>query len=109
MTTGGALSELNNLLNADDIPCYYKPSIKAVMDTLALEQESSKPMVEIDLYSVIKQKYIEREVLDKIRAEIKKSSHGKWYVGRLDGKTEEVLLLDEVLQIIDKYKAEIES
>lgn len=32
----------------------------------ALEQES-KPMVEIDLYSVIKQKYIEREVLDKIR------------------------------------------
>lgn len=31
-----------------------------------LEQEP-KPMVEIDLYSVIKQKYIEREVLDKIR------------------------------------------
>lgn len=38
MTIGGALSELNNLLNADDIPCYYKPSIKAVMDTIALEQ-----------------------------------------------------------------------
>ena len=33
-------------------------------------QEPFKPMVEIDLYSVIKQKYIEREVLDKIRAEI---------------------------------------
>ena len=29
-------------------------------------QEPIKPMVEIDLYSVIKQKYIEREVLDKI-------------------------------------------
>jgi len=42
-------------------------------------------------------------VLDKIRAEIKNASHGKWYVGRLDGKSEEVLLLDEVLQIIDKY------
>lgn len=39
MTIGGALSDLNNLLNADDIPCYYKPSIKAVMDTIALEQE----------------------------------------------------------------------
>lgn len=38
-----------------------------------LEQE---PMVEIDLYSVIKQKYIEREVLDKIRAEIEKQE--KW-------------------------------
>ena len=36
MTIGGALSDLNNLLNADDIPCYYKPSIKAVMDTIAL-------------------------------------------------------------------------
>lgn len=36
MTIGGALSELNNLLKADDIPFYYKPSIKAVMDTIAL-------------------------------------------------------------------------
>ncbi len=75
-----------------------------IEDLEALEQEQDKPMVEIDLYSVIKQKYIEREVLDKIRAEIKKSSHGKWYVGRIDGKTEEVLLLDEVMQILDKYK-----
>ena len=36
MTIGGALSDLNNLLKADDIPFYYKPSIKAVMDTIAL-------------------------------------------------------------------------
>ncbi len=43
-------------------------------------------------------------VLDKIRDEIESASHGKWYVGRIDGKSEEVLLLDEVLQIIDKYK-----
>lgn len=41
MTIGGALSELNNLLKADDIPCYYKSSIKAVMDTIVLEQEFS--------------------------------------------------------------------
>lgn len=33
-------------------------------------QEPFKPMVKIDLDYVIKQKYIEREVLDKIRAEI---------------------------------------
>lgn len=47
MTIGGALSELDNLLKADDIPFYYKPSIKAVMDTIALEQESfiNKPCV----------------------------------------------------------------
>lgn len=42
MTIGGALSELDNLLKADDIPCYYKPSIKAVMDTIALSS-SEKP------------------------------------------------------------------
>jgi hypothetical protein len=42
MTIGGALSELNNLLKSDDIPFYYKPSIKAVMDTIALSN-SEKP------------------------------------------------------------------
>ena len=39
-------------------------------------QEPFKPMVEIDLYSVIKQKYIEREVLDKIREQIKSHLRG---------------------------------
>lgn len=156
MTIGGALSDLNNLLNADDIPFYYKPAIKAVMNTIALgsfeiptgsitkndlavdcinkaefvqklenetmglqswqkallyqvmddchsvtPQEPFKPMVEIDLYSVIKQKYIEREVLDKIRAEIenewqlKKSPCGSYSCG-----------LRRAIEIIDKYKAE---
>lgn len=46
------------------------------------------------------------DALDKIRAEIKIASHGKWYVGRIDGKTEEVLLMDEVMEIIDKYRGE---
>ena len=76
---------INNLMKARSIP-YRKATFIKINELLkALEQEP---------------------ILDKIRAEIKKSSHGKWYVGRLDGKTEEVLLLDEVLQIIDKYKAE---
>ena len=39
MTIGGALSDLNNLLNADNIPVYYKPSIKAVMDTIISEYQ----------------------------------------------------------------------
>ena len=51
------------------LPEYYAIE----MSIKALKQE---PMVEIDLYSVIKQKYIEREVLDKIRAEIEKQE--KW-------------------------------
>ena len=42
MTIGGAISELNILLKADDIPVYYKPSIKAVIDTITLSN-SEKP------------------------------------------------------------------
>lgn len=52
-------------------------------------QEQFKPMVEIDLYSVIKQKYIEREVLDKIRAEIEAMSG-------------DIETIADALQIIDK-------
>lgn len=60
-----------------------------------LEQEPFKPMVEIDLYSVIKQKYIEREVLGKIRDEI--DSHCSDNRDRNDG-------LYIAMKIIDKYK-----
>lgn len=48
-----------------------------------------------------------QKILSKIRAEIKAASHGKWYVGRVDGKTEEVLLMDEVMEIIDKYRKDL--
>ena len=66
------------------------------------EQEPCKPMVEIDLYSVIKQKYIEREVLDKIRVEIERKAHsGQWSDATMYGMLKAVA-------IIDKYKAEIE-
>ena len=76
-----------------------------------LEQEPFKPMVEIDLYSVIRQKYIEREVLDKIRIEIEKAVWEDVVVS-LDG-TDEVRIPrldpDDVFEIIDKYKAESEK
>lgn len=67
----------------------------------ALEQEQDKPMVEIDLYSVIKQKYIEREVLDKIRTEIESIDLLAEYT-RGDIKR-------MALATIDKYKAESEE
>lgn len=41
---------------------------------------------------------------DKMKKEIQKESLGKWYVGRIDGKAEEVVLLDDVIAIIDKYR-----
>lgn len=66
-------------------------------------QEPFKPMVEIDLYSVIKQKYIEREVLDKIRAEIDK-------IYEREGNSVDCLnALDELKWFIDKYKGESED
>ena len=69
--------------------------------------ESFKPMVEIDLYSVIKQKYIERDVLDKIRAEIEALE----YLNIEDGSDgyDKYIEQYEVLKIIDKYKAESEE
>lgn len=56
-----------------------------------------EPMVEIDLYSVIKQKYIERDVLDKIRAEI------------IELRSHQNVGVLECLDIIDKYRAESEE
>ena len=75
----------------------------------ALEQEPFKPMVEIDLYSVIKQKYIEREVLDKIRDEIK-----EWYwQADKQALAEDPCVVDAMIDLfirtIDKYKAESEE
>ncbi len=61
-----------------------------------------KPMVEIDLYSVIKQKYIERDVLDKIRAEIDKIYE------RENHSFDCLDALDELKEFIDKRKEQEE-
>lgn len=74
----------------------------------ALEQEPFKPMVEIDLYSVIKQKYIEREVLDKIGDEIE----DLYSYADFDWDTEtcyNMVRLEEVQRVIDKHKVESEE
>ena len=90
----------------------------------ALEQEP-KQMVEIDLYSVIKQKYIEREVLDKIRAEIIDMPDADLFnlltsQESMDYKRGRIRVEDifenfkqrtrsEILKVIDKYKTESEA
>ena len=66
-----------------------------------------RPMVEIDLDYVIKQKYIEREVLDKIRAEIKEwqtDIHDNEY----DAETYD-FVFERIYEILDKYKVEGEG
>ena len=72
------------------------------------QEQESKPMVEIDLYSVIKQKYIEREVLDKLRAEIEKTKTTMNMFNREDTK-QYAIAMEDVLKIIDKYKTESEG
>lgn len=37
MTIGGAIAELQNLINADDVPFYYKGGIKKVIETISME------------------------------------------------------------------------
>lgn len=82
--------------------------IRDTVEEMKQEQEPIKPMVEIDLYSVIKQKYIEREVLDKIRAEILRKSYGGFELGEgfRDGYNTAMV---RVLNILDKYKSESEA
>lgn len=85
-----------NAYERHPLPEYY-----AIENAIkALEQEP-KPMIEIDLYSVIKQKYIEREALDKISAEIQRLRGCSCSCS--DG------IIDDVEDIIDKYKAESEE
>lgn len=92
-------------------------------DSSELEKNSKKlekdfdELVEIDLYSVIKQKYIEREVFDKIRAEIE-TKYGQCdiceYFDDYDYEENDISEyrpignIADILQIIDKYKAETE-
>lgn len=62
-------------------------------------------MIEINLYEVIKQKYIEREVLDKIRDEIESLQNANpsyWHSGDMVDR-------DAVFDIINKYKSESEE
>lgn len=101
----------NNIMAIDSINLGRAPykgiimyAINAIKHGKVLEQEPFKPMVEIDLYSVIKQKYIEREVLDKIRAEIK---HFMYDVN--PSSSESDYACNYILQILDKYKAETEA
>lgn len=93
--------------NFEDV--VYREDIEKAPSVTPQEQ---KPMIEIDLYSVIKQKYIEREVLDKISAEIKALSPEPTAYDVVDGnpvKDAVWEIIGEVRQIIDKYKAESEG
>lgn len=55
-----------------------------------------------------KRKYlILKQRVSNLKNAIAKVSLGKWYVGRIDGKTDNVVLLDDVIELIDKCLKEI--
>ncbi len=71
MTNGEKLKEIFPYLESDETDLVKVINIDNLKSWWNAEyKEPFKPMVEIDLDYVIKQKYIERGVLDKIRAEI---------------------------------------
>ncbi len=39
MTINGVIDHLNTLLNADDVPFYYKPTIKKIIETIEQEKQ----------------------------------------------------------------------
>lgn len=84
---------------------HVKSQIKAIENMPSVTpQEQFKPMVEIDLYSVIKQKYIEREVLEKLRADIEAA------YDELDGYDPDALgtFADRIADLIDNLLSESE-
>lgn len=91
--------------NMKTVVNYINSAHDKIVNLPRVKQEPSKPMVEIDLYSVIKQKYIEREVLDKIRAEISTVYES------LDGYDPDSLgtFVSKIDEIFDRYKAEAEA
>lgn len=96
---------LESTFEEDSKSCAIHSTIEELEKSL--KQEQDKPMVEIDLYSVIKQKYIEREVLDEIRSEIEEQVLESLSDGGDDWFTAEKV--NECLEIIDKYMVESEE
>lgn len=72
MTIQGAMNELVNLLNADDIPIYYKGGIKKVIET-------------IDDYIDGKDDYIKRKTEPQTNCKTCKHDDEPWYSEACDG------------------------
>jgi len=101
--------DIENIVNE-----HFSGGLDKNSQKLELQEQEPKPMVEIDLYSVIKQKYIERKVLDKIREQIKSYLRGVEITlevlvendplrPKMEGAKD---TLEECLELIDKAETE---
>ena len=80
MTIQGAIEDLNNLINAKDIPVYYKPSLEKIKETIELENQNT----------------LQAE-LEEIRTEISKIKIKEPFILRTpeDIQYEAILILDK--------------
>ena len=55
MTIQGAIAELQNLLNADDVPFYYKGGIQKVIETIQMEMvaEQTEPSIPTEAEAIV--------------------------------------------------------
>lgn len=53
-------------------------------------------------WKMLKSEGVPKKKIAEAINKISKCSMGKWYVGRLDGKTEEVVLMDDVMRIMNE-------
>lgn len=54
MTIEGAIADINNLINAEDIPIYYKPSLEKIKETIEFEKQPCEDSISrIDLIAVM--------------------------------------------------------
>ena len=45
MTLQGTIEELNNLINAKDIPIFYKPSLEHIKETIEIELKEQREKI----------------------------------------------------------------
>ena len=69
----------------------YKSVCKAINDIPPIEEKEGV-------------RIIWQHQIDDLIKQIKAESLGKWYTGRIDGKTDEVVLLKDVIEILEEAK-----
>lgn len=132
MSIQGLIADINNLINAEDIPIYYKQSLEKIKETIQLELQTCKLQIcelsddEINAFVdsmknmrpvVESQPFINKpcisegvcredklQVLDKIKEEIRDNTY---FINEITEK--EGIDFETVEKIIDKYKAESEE
>ena len=97
MTMQGAKIELINLLNDKNLPIYYEPMLKKVIETIEQEQSTVNVAFVRNIRTEIEKRLSDIDYLESI---CPFGSYGEWYDGVKDAE-------DIVLEVIDNYTQEV--